>query len=66
MESDSSIWMKLLYALPLLLMVIWLLPRARHMFSNSPKAQTGDWRAALLPIVAVILFVLLLIASVRG
>jgi len=48
-------------AIFLVLMLVFLFPRAKHMFFNSPKAESGDWNAALLPLVGVIAFVILLI-----
>lgn len=58
---DDSIWMKLLYALPLVLIAIFMFPRARHMIQNSPKAQNGDWKAVAIPLVMVILVIVLLV-----
>lgn len=51
-------------AIFLILMLAFLFPRAKHMFSNSPKAESGDWSAALIPLLAVIGFVILLITLV--
>lgn len=45
-------------------MVIFLFPRAKAMLAHSPKAGKGDWQAVLLPLVAVVLFILLLIKLV--
>ena len=56
--------MKVASALALGLMLVFLIPRAKQMMTNSPAAQAGDWGAALLPIAAVVLFVVLLIAFV--
>ena len=47
-------------------MVIRLWPAASHMFKHGPKGSGEDWRAVLLPIAAVIGFVVLLILMVRG
>jgi hypothetical protein len=33
---------------------------------NGPRAEKGDWAAAILPIAAVVAFVLLLIVMVRS
>lgn len=38
-------------------LLIFLVPRAKHWLSNSPKAEQGDWQAFLFPITLVILFV---------
>ncbi len=53
-------WMQISSAIFLILMLIFLLPRAKHMFNNSPKAESGDWQAAIIPILGVIGFVGLL------
>ena len=52
--------MKVGTAVLLGLMILFLLPRAKDMLHNSPAAQPGDWRAFLLPCLAVAGFVLLL------
>lgn len=61
---EMSLWMKIAWALALAAMLVFLLPRARHMLKNGPKAGAGDWQAVLIPLVLVILFVLLLIMAV--
>ena len=57
-------WMKIGSALLILAMIIFIFPRAKQMLKDSPEAQPGDWQGALLPILAVIGFVLLLIVMV--
>ncbi len=56
--------MKIGWALALAGMLVFLLPRARHMLKNSPKADKGDWMALLLPLILVVGFVVLLILAV--
>ena len=46
-----------------LLFVLW--PAYKHWSANSPKAEAGDWQAALLPLAAVVGLVILLIMAVR-
>lgn len=53
-------WIKISSAVFLLLMLFFLLPRAKQMFTESPKAESGDWQAALMPLIGVIAFVALL------
>jgi hypothetical protein len=53
-------WMKVVQALLLGALLIMLIPRARRMVKESPVAKPGDWSGALVPLVAVVLFVLLL------
>ena len=58
-------WVKILSAVLIIGWIIFIWPRAKHWLKNSPKAQAGDWQAALLPIGAVVLFVIVLIMLVR-
>lgn len=58
-------WMKIAQAGLLVMFLVVLWPAAKWWAANSPKAGEGDWRAALLAIGAVVLFVLLLISMVR-
>ena len=57
-------WMKIGAAVLLGMMIIMLLPRAKQMMTNSPKAESGDWTSAILPILAVVAFVIFLIMLV--
>lgn len=59
-------WIKITVALVLGFMVIRFWPVASQMFKHGPKGSADDWRAVLLPIAAVIGFVILLILMVRG
>ena len=54
----------ILSALFLVGLLVLLFPRARQMITHSPPAQSGDWQAVLLPLVAVAGFVLLLMKLV--
>ena len=57
-------WVKIGSALFMLAMVIYLFPRAKHVIENSPKGSMQDWMGFILPIGAVVLFVILLISLV--
>lgn len=57
-------WMKIFSALLIVAMLVYLLPRAKDMITNSPKGSNNDWMAALIPLLLVIGFVFLLIKSV--
>ncbi|MES9946028.1 hypothetical protein [Candidatus Thiodiazotropha sp. CDECU1] len=57
-------WTKIIWALLLGAMILFLWPRAKHMLKNSPKAEKGDWQAVVLPMAFVIGFVILLIMMV--
>ena len=57
MEAD---WMKILSVVFLVLLLVYLFPRAKHMMQNSPKAEKGDWQSAIVPLAGVIAFIALL------
>lgn len=57
-------WLTIGSALLVGLMLALLLPRARQMLKESPKGSRKDWMGALLPLGAVVLFVILLMAMV--
>jgi len=59
-------WMKIAQVGLLIMFIVVLFPAVRWWSKNSPKAQAGDWNAALLPLVGVILFIALLIYFVRN
>jgi len=45
-------------------MMVFIWPSAKRMLHDSPAAEQGDWRSAILPILVVIGFVVMLIALV--
>lgn len=57
-------WMKIASAIALGLMIALLIPRAKAMLEQTPKAQPGDWTSALIPLLGVLGFVLLLMSLV--
>lgn len=59
-------WIKIFSALFLVTMLVFLLPRAKAMLSNSPKAEKGDWASVALPILGVVGFIILLIWMVQN
>jgi RsiW-degrading membrane proteinase PrsW (M82 family) len=58
-------WMKILGTIAGIMMLVFLWPAYKHWSQNSPKAEKGDWATVMLVLGAVVLFVILLIASVR-
>lgn len=46
-------------------MLVFIFPRMRHAMKNSPKGSSQDWMGFVIPLAAVIGFVVLLIMSVR-
>lgn len=57
-------WMKIGSALLLLMMIIYLWPRAKQMMKESPKGSSDDWKAVIIPLAAVVGFVVLLVMMV--
>jgi hypothetical protein len=57
MDAD---WIKILSAVFLVLLLVYLFPRAKQMMQDSPKAEKGDWHAAILPLAGVVAFIALL------
>jgi hypothetical protein len=57
-------WIKIFSAVLIVGWIIYIWPRAKYWLKNSPKAQAGDWQAAILPLAAVVGFVILLIMLV--
>lgn len=57
-------WLKIGSAILLVAMFFFILPSARHMVKNSPKGSTSDWMGFIVPMAAVVLFIILLIALV--
>ena len=55
----------LLAAVAAVMMLVFLWPAYKHWSANSPKAEAGDWQAAILPLAAVAGLVILLILAVR-
>jgi uncharacterized membrane protein YphA (DoxX/SURF4 family) len=57
--------LKIAAAAVLILMLFYLWPAYKHWQENGPKAEKGDWQAALLPLGGVVALVVLLIMAVR-
>lgn len=57
-------WMKIASALFMLAMVIYLFPRAKQVVQNTPKGSMKDWMGYVLPMAAVVLFIIILIKLV--
>jgi len=60
-----EMWQKILMAVLLGTILITFIPRTRQAMQDSPRAGRGDWKAVVIPILVVVVFVLLLISSVR-
>jgi hypothetical protein len=57
-------WMKIFSALALVMFIVYLFPRARDMMKNTPKGSSSDWMSFVIPIIAIVLFIMLLIQLV--
>ena len=57
-------WLKIGSLILLVMMAVFIFPRAKYMLKNSPKGSGDDWRTFALVIVGVVLFVFLLIKMV--
>lgn len=58
-------WMKWITAALLLMMIIYIFPRAKYMLQNSPKGKSHEWAGFAMIIGVVVLFIIFLIMSVR-
>ena len=57
-------WIQIGSAVFMLAMIIFLFPRAKQAIQNSPKGSAQDWLGYIVPMAAVALFIVLLIALV--
>lgn len=63
--APLGLWEQILLGVLVVLVLIWFVPGIKGSFARSRKATAEDWRGLLLPIAAVVLFVILLIALAR-
>lgn len=59
-------WLKIGSAALLIGMFVLIFPRMRHAMKHSPKGTSEDWKGFIIPLAAVIGFVVFLIMMVRG
>lgn len=57
-------WLKIGSAVFLIAMIIFIWPRMKHAVANSPKGTMNDWMGFIVPLAAVIGFIILLINMV--
>ena len=62
--EPMSTWEMLLLGVLVLLVLFWMGPGIKATFEKSRQAEERDWAGLLLPIAAVVIFVLFLIAMV--
>ncbi len=58
-------WTKWVTAGLILMMIILIFPRAKHMMKNSPKGSSQDWMGFAFVVGMVTLFIVFLIMIVR-
>lgn len=61
-----ELFMKIAMAAVLVLILFRLWPAYKASQERGEKAEAGDWKAALIPLGAVVGFVVLLVMMVRG
>ncbi len=57
-------WLKIVSVLFLLAMAVIIFPGARRAVKEAPKGSMQDWMGYIVPMAAVILFIILLISMV--
>ena len=58
-------WMKIASAAFLGMMLFMIWPSAMHWMKNGPKGTKKDWQGAIIPLAAMVGFVILLILMVK-
>ena len=61
---EDNFWLKVLSAVFMVAMLVYLIPRAKSMYQNSPKGSSSDWMSALIPLALVALFIVMLVQLV--
>jgi len=59
-------WVSIGSAALMIAMLIFIFPRMRQAMKESPKGSSEDWKSFMIPLVAVIAFVVFLIMMVRS
>lgn len=57
-------WIQIGSAIMLVAMLFMIFPRAKAAITHSPKGTSSDWMGFVVPMVAVVLFIIVLIALV--
>jgi len=60
-----ELFLKIAAAAVLVMMLFYLWPAFKQWHEHGPKAQKGDWQAAILPLAAVVGLVVMLVLLVR-
>ncbi len=62
--NQMATWEQVVLGILVVLVLLWFFPGVKRMLEQSREAEEKDWKGLLLPLGAVILFVLLLISLV--
>lgn len=60
-----ELWMQIIWGIVLVMLLWRMWPAYKHWSENGPKGDQSDWKAAALPLAAVVGFVVLLVMMVR-
>ena len=61
----DSIWIKIAYAIPMVIILFLIWPRANQMLKQSPKGTTQQWLSVIKPLLLVTAFIVVLVMLVR-
>jgi len=57
-------WLKIGSAALMIGMLVFIYPRMKHAIKHSPKGTSEDWKGFIIPLIAVIGFVIFLMATI--
>jgi len=63
--EPMGLWTKLLLGAVAVMVILWMGPGVKRALQASEQAENKDWKGFLIPIGAVIVFVILLIVAAR-
>ena len=58
-------WLKILSAISIIGMMVFLYPSLKQATQNSPKATSDDWMSFIKPMILVVVFVIALVVLSR-
>lgn len=61
---QMGLWEAILAGVLVLAVLFFFGPGAKRAAEKAPKAEAGDWKAAIVPILAVVAFVVLMILMI--
>ena len=66
MAGDMPIWLQIIWGMAAVLVLFMFWPGVKAAMQKSEQAENKDWTGLMVPLIAVVLFVLLLIVMVRS